>query len=270
FPDGNIIQVAEGTAFRVYKGLLAQHSPVFRDMFTIAQPDAANTVDMCPCVPLSDSASGLRQLLRLIVGQVDLFRTETSLRFSAVAAIIHLSNKYQMEHIRNQTLQSLERILAVEPPEELQVEQYLAQSPLAIMLEDAFTLVHLAHVTGSTSLLPVAYYMCCLLPELTLIYGIRRNGLLQRLNPDDVVRCSTWELALMTACATLFLTIFDYETDMERDCLTPRHCRSQFQWEIHTAAVDIPGEITSRDALSSWALRISDGELCSNCFDKFK
>ncbi len=38
FEDRTVILVARDVEFRVYKGLLADHSPVFRDMFSLPQP----------------------------------------------------------------------------------------------------------------------------------------------------------------------------------------------------------------------------------------
>lgn len=38
FKDGNVILIAEGTAFRVHQSLLSINSEVFRDMFSFPQP----------------------------------------------------------------------------------------------------------------------------------------------------------------------------------------------------------------------------------------
>lgn len=59
--DGNIILQAGTTQFRVHASILSIHSPVFRDMFNLAQPDSA--VD-CSVVHLSDDAELLGIVLR--------------------------------------------------------------------------------------------------------------------------------------------------------------------------------------------------------------
>ena len=41
YGDGTVILIAESTGFRVYQGLLAKHSEVFRDMFSLPQPVTA-------------------------------------------------------------------------------------------------------------------------------------------------------------------------------------------------------------------------------------
>lgn len=69
FEDGNIILAARSVGFKVYKGLLAEHSTVFRSMFVVAQGAHAageQAPDGCPVVPLDDSPEDLRQLFRLI------------------------------------------------------------------------------------------------------------------------------------------------------------------------------------------------------------
>lgn len=70
YSDGNIILVARDVEFRVFKGILAEHSPVFRDMFSLpqplpAKPSVASADDMCPVVHLSDSPEDLRHVLRV-------------------------------------------------------------------------------------------------------------------------------------------------------------------------------------------------------------
>ena len=70
FPDGNIILVAEGTGFKVYKGILASHSEVFRDMFALAQTGLSVSVNGeesthgAPIVPLGDYANEVAHFLR--------------------------------------------------------------------------------------------------------------------------------------------------------------------------------------------------------------
>ena len=63
FEDGNVILVAQGIGFRVYKGALGRASEVFGDMFTLAKPSDPNTVEGCPVVELSDKAEDFLYLL---------------------------------------------------------------------------------------------------------------------------------------------------------------------------------------------------------------
>lgn len=67
--DGNIIIEAETTRFRVYKGLLATQSEMFRDMFSIPQPpsDQEDLVEGCPVVRVSDSAEDWTYILEALL-----------------------------------------------------------------------------------------------------------------------------------------------------------------------------------------------------------
>ena len=74
FEDGNVVVIAQNTAFRFHKGVLALHSQVFRDLFSVPQPpppqddsddsDAAQRFDGCPVVHVTDTSYDFRTLLR--------------------------------------------------------------------------------------------------------------------------------------------------------------------------------------------------------------
>lgn len=67
FEDGNLILKAENTLFRVYGGLLAARSSVFRDMLGFPPPEDGNaTMDGCPIVTVYDSAKDMAYFLRAV------------------------------------------------------------------------------------------------------------------------------------------------------------------------------------------------------------
>lgn len=79
FEDGNIVLIARNIEFRVYKGILAKHSSVFQDMFSLPPPvapessrDTAAPADACPVVHLSDSPEDLRHVLRVCMSDTNL------------------------------------------------------------------------------------------------------------------------------------------------------------------------------------------------------
>lgn len=69
YPDGNIILVARGVAFRVYRGWLAARSEVFKDLFSFPQPKGPGICsnDGCPIVAVYDSPEDLRYFLRALM-----------------------------------------------------------------------------------------------------------------------------------------------------------------------------------------------------------
>ena len=68
YDDGNIVIQAETTQFRVFKGVLAPLSDIFKDMFSIPfpQPPSVEVVDGCPVVRVYDSARDWTYILRAI------------------------------------------------------------------------------------------------------------------------------------------------------------------------------------------------------------
>lgn len=52
--------------FKVFKGILAVNSPIFRDMFSIAQVQEGEYTDGCPVVHLSDNAQDLAHILKAL------------------------------------------------------------------------------------------------------------------------------------------------------------------------------------------------------------
>ena len=67
FEDGTIILVARGVGFKVYRGPLVDHSPVFKDMLSLPQPAATQVAPACPVIPLPDSPADLRHVLRVLM-----------------------------------------------------------------------------------------------------------------------------------------------------------------------------------------------------------
>ena len=61
--DGNVVLVAEGTAFRVFRSVLSKNSDVFCDMFMLPQRTDAETFDGCPVVHLADPMEEVRDVL---------------------------------------------------------------------------------------------------------------------------------------------------------------------------------------------------------------
>lgn len=135
YDDGTIVLVADNTEFRVYRGPLAKHSPVFRDMLALPQPptlpqstssasEPPVSHHQCPTVHVTDSPSDLRHFLRaFVLGDVlecvsfyvlsqrevlthqhSYFysprpRDSSTLTFDAVFAWIRLGHKYEVDKL---------------------------------------------------------------------------------------------------------------------------------------------------------------------------
>ena len=68
YEDGTIYLTAGNVVFKAYRGPLVEHSPVFRDMFSLPQPPTTTEPSLPhPVVPLPDSPQDLRHLLRALM-----------------------------------------------------------------------------------------------------------------------------------------------------------------------------------------------------------
>ena len=63
FTDGNIVLIAGSTAFKVHRGQLERHSEIFRDLFSIPQPEVQEEFDGSPWVEIFDSPGDVHYLL---------------------------------------------------------------------------------------------------------------------------------------------------------------------------------------------------------------
>ncbi|KAF7327970.1 hypothetical protein MKEN_00377200 [Mycena kentingensis (nom. inval.)] len=108
FLDGNIVLVAGSVAFKVHRGQLRRHSEVFDDLFSIPQPPEQDLFDGCPWVELHDSPTDVLYFLTALYDGM-YFKTLCAEDFPIVAAVLRLSCKYLVEHLRHRCMARLER-----------------------------------------------------------------------------------------------------------------------------------------------------------------
>ncbi|KIJ26399.1 hypothetical protein M422DRAFT_38238 [Sphaerobolus stellatus SS14] len=153
FEDGNIVLVAENTAFKVYRGLLAKHSPVFMDMLQIgcaeASEEGQETFEGCLAVRLSDRSDEAAQLLRAIHGQLN-FDIENAMH---LAHVLRLSAKYLIDPIRITAFKKL----TLKFPSKL-TDWNRITAPSA---EESAEIIRAALEAHADILLPSAYYALC-------------------------------------------------------------------------------------------------------------
>jgi len=151
FEDGNIVLLAENTAFRVYQGLLAKHSPVFMDMVQVgcSVKDSEETYDGCPAVRLSDGADEALQFLKTLHGRFN-FDTESPMH---LAHVLRLSAKYMIDPIR---ITAFKKLLGKFPTKLTDWNRITVPMP-----EECGEIIKAALVAHADILLPAAYYALC-------------------------------------------------------------------------------------------------------------
>ncbi|KAF9526624.1 hypothetical protein CPB83DRAFT_816709 [Crepidotus variabilis] len=100
FDDGNVVLRAEQTLFRVHGALLARHSKIFKEMFTVAQPDNSleTTLQSTPVFSLSDTVVDLEQLLFIFYDNVKAL-DKSDMTYDMAAAMLRLGKKYQIDYL---------------------------------------------------------------------------------------------------------------------------------------------------------------------------
>lgn len=68
FDDGNIIVIAQQTAFRFHRGVLSRHSVVFKELLGIPSSSTSDSgipdsMEGCPVVHVTDTACDFKRLL---------------------------------------------------------------------------------------------------------------------------------------------------------------------------------------------------------------
>ncbi|KAL1951342.1 hypothetical protein VTO73DRAFT_491 [Trametes versicolor] len=204
FEDGNIVIVAQDTAFRVHRGILARRSEMFSGMFAVPQPENEadiEKIDGCPMVRVQDSLHDFKHFLRALYDGMDAYmmREKEPVEFSKLAALLRLSHKYEAGDIQEAALRQLKLVF----PDnfeawkvfETRISQIWKKRPLrslqvAIEPEELIEAVNLFRRCGYEEMLPVALHMCTMLPIRTLLRGTKRaDGTLETLSIDDQERC---------------------------------------------------------------------------------
>ncbi|RDX51175.1 hypothetical protein OH76DRAFT_1555286 [Lentinus brumalis] len=171
FEDGNVVVVAQQTAYRVHRGVLSRHSETFSGLFTLPRPvDGASDekVEGCPGVRVTDSSHDFKHLLHALYDGLGYMDSVPELeRNSMYASLARLGHKYELGAVFSAALQRLRATTTKSgggsgpgPP-----------------------------ATGN-NLLPTALYHCTLRPIAALLDGERRaDGTLEQLSREDLGRC---------------------------------------------------------------------------------
>ncbi|OJT10749.1 hypothetical protein TRAPUB_12732 [Trametes pubescens] len=191
FEDGTVILVVRHIEFRVYKGILANQSPVFADMFSFSQPpqstppcfeSSSSTMHVCPFVQLSDSPEDLRHFLRVCMPEQrmhSLFRLPplSTPSYHMVSALIRLGSKYRMDYLVTDTMDYLKQCYAPKHWQEWAAGRlYDIDAPF--QWDHAIGVINLAHLVDEPAILPAALLVCCSLQGEEIVDGFDadRNG----------------------------------------------------------------------------------------------
>ncbi|KAI1795326.1 hypothetical protein LXA43DRAFT_882141 [Ganoderma leucocontextum] len=274
FNDGNIVLVAGGTAFRIYRGLLASQSTVFSDMFASSTSSPDEIFDGCPIIHLSDSPHTLAYLLRVLLPNsrihYHMTRANPIRTFDELSAVIRLAHKYHISQVQEQALALLKKYSL----NATSITTYSSPPPHSQLILDPrlnIGVVNLARLTDTPSLLPLALYCCTYLGGDLFDGWTHEDGTIEHLSEPDIHRCVDARAVLMHE-HTLFLSSL-FDDTVSADCGRPHHCAPNLR-QAQRNAVCSKELALEMDALKNWdevVKLLGDGgvgRLCRCCIDE--
>ncbi|KAI0655962.1 hypothetical protein C8Q70DRAFT_1057159 [Cubamyces menziesii] len=106
FEDGNLAIVTRKQYFVVHRGLLCRHSNILAKQIAAMDTAGADTLEGRLAMPLEDDAQDIAHFLGALYG---LTHDSAMKSFPVVSAILRLSTKYEVKHLRETSLEKLLR-----------------------------------------------------------------------------------------------------------------------------------------------------------------
>ncbi|KAJ7128809.1 hypothetical protein C8R43DRAFT_1027223 [Mycena crocata] len=160
FDDGTVVLQAEATLFRVYRGVLAAQSPIFRDTFTIPQPVEQDMYDGYPQLIVHDTADDLKIFL-LALHDAGYFMNSPVDGIKTLSSLLKLATKYEVGHLRTRMIFILARLYPSSRTPLLWVLDRGSPSGYTRRGGDDFIALNLATEYHVAWILPNIYYACC-------------------------------------------------------------------------------------------------------------
>ncbi|KAJ7496925.1 hypothetical protein FB451DRAFT_207902 [Mycena latifolia] len=193
YQDGSVILQAENTQFRVYWGILSQHSSFFREMQGLPQPPEQVYVDGCPVIEMQDSAADVAHLLKALHNPT--FLQQAALPLPVVAALIRLGRKYEFRELLDSAVARLtfeNPTTLAEYDARIDPSGFLGYVPTRIINYNGliFDMLTVARENNILSALPCAYYRAACSGHGRLLDGIKnRDGTLASLTSVEQRQC---------------------------------------------------------------------------------
>ncbi|KAM5544055.1 hypothetical protein V8D89_002241 [Ganoderma adspersum] len=287
FEDGNIVIIAQTTAFRFHKTVVAIHSSVFRDLFSIPRPsptgeEVDETFDGCPVVRVSDTSYDFRELIRAIYSGVSYLHPEQAVTFPVLAALARLSHKYQLDQLLAAAIHRLKGTFTTQLDVWEHSGRFYMRSPLRLEYSNAIEALNLFRLLDRPEMIPVALYECCQHGPAFLLHGVtRKDGVTQEsLSPSDLELCFQVRGELLRATVRLLTELCEsytarlLEASTSPDCSSPGMCLGSLRFMLDKCHENLRDCIFP-DPLDTYYIAVLDSvvyneELCGACADVFR
>ncbi|KAI0046530.1 hypothetical protein FA95DRAFT_1520176 [Auriscalpium vulgare] len=213
--DGNIILVSQDVGYRVHRGVLANNSVVFRDMFANSAPSADEVVDGCAVLHLQDVTDDLCHLLKMMYFR-KYGRDKRKLGLTALSGLLRLAMKYMLDDLRDELVEYL-KFLFPSTLDEYRSHQRSESLPADL---DPMLGVRLALELEIPVILPVTLYLSALLPpEKKLLILETDDSMSHRARTEVLLRVMHFERAWADAMHSNRLAGFFKEAPHDVDGL---------------------------------------------------
>ncbi|KAK6981522.1 BTB domain-containing protein [Favolaschia claudopus] len=220
FEDGNLVLATQISLFRVYRGLLAKESPVFRDMLRIPQPTDAETLDNCPVVHLPDDDEDVEFFLKALFDYKSFPPPPCPTTFEALRGVARLSKKYEVDLLYKRALAHF----ATAFPTTL--TDYPPSSSWTVGPHHHLLSVLLARELTVEWVLPIAFYgVCRELSVDSVLNGLHVENTRMELCPQDK-RVSLEQYTALRGNASSAILEFLWRPDSFKGCLSSAQCKA--------------------------------------------
>ncbi|KAJ7436824.1 hypothetical protein FB451DRAFT_1152933 [Mycena latifolia] len=241
FQDATFIFQAEQRLFRVYSGILAARSSVFRDMLAFPQPEASesDTMDGCPKIVLYDTAAEATVFFRAIFdsrcASLLVFRPPAVLTIfsffvppfapplDTLGGILRLSIKYDVPYLTQRCLRHLSDIY----PTTLKDWDLLGYSRDIINFRappkvyPVFQILELLKEIDAPWLVPAIMYLGCSNPIQRIVDGVELGGTWEMTPEKRTILIAYPEQAIAVESVLRFLK------QRFPECQTPVKCNAE-------------------------------------------
>ncbi|TCD63775.1 hypothetical protein EIP91_004958 [Steccherinum ochraceum] len=277
FEDGSVILSAKDTLFRVYKGILCDASPVFRDLFTVPQPPDREMMEGCPVIRLNDSEEDMENFLKVLFQGIRAMRTvegpvAASVYWPITRALIRLGDKYQVDELLEEGKERLQARLpgTLAAWDELYYPHGIEDDE--DVWPDSVHAIAMANLASQHNMAEVhvrALYRCTLLEPATLVGGCPGpEGTREYLSPPDLARCMAARTALVKWDVLMRFNLLS--TPQKLDCCPRGYKKIRIlltDYDHLMSDLSMPLDFLGR---ASWVRRrCEEAHLCTDCTELY-
>ncbi|KAI0342587.1 hypothetical protein BDW22DRAFT_1357020 [Trametopsis cervina] len=186
FEDGSIIVVAsDGLTFKLHASVLSHHSEVLKDLISALPNSAKRTLQ------LPERGADLAGFFEVLYDGHSYYNHDEFIEFDTLRLLLLVSIKYQVSHMVDS---GFSRLQAFYPSDYDYWTEWVHRGKpyggsVGIECEDSIAVIEIARAAGRTDLLPVALYVCTLIPWESFLEGIQYGPDIVQLSVEDQMLC---------------------------------------------------------------------------------